>query len=517
MTVRMVAAAALLAAALPAHAVPTRATGTPAPLAETRATISRGLDAARSGDCAGSLALLDPLLVGLAAGDERNVAQLARMPCLATLGRGADLAAAQRELAGALPRNPSVRAMGVIAAAITGAYDQAAERLTAIAVDDDDAALALIPADVWRGIAQKLTQDGKVALRDSTALALARADWQPADQPQVREMLAQSAIGTLLAQGETSEAGLLLPRITIPELLVEMATERAYAPLWREVEARMGPAQGEAVDRYAQARLDAFARQPDDAETLRDATRAFGLLGRYEEAHEIAAPVRVADGMDETAVLIVGYDGQVLQAAGKPDAALARLRPFATIDPARTPAAVSGMIALAETLDETGHAQEALTVARTAQIKGREALSPWGRGWLMRTEVCALTTLRQTAEARAAGDRVKAQSGDNPAAAIEGLLCAGRTGDAAVIAVATLGTVEGADRIADQFQPNGAVWLSGNSRLRGLWATLLTRADVRAAFEKRARILPRAFWPSRTPRPIPTGGASGDGDVSTST
>lgn len=496
-------AGATLAAVTPAHAIPAKLS--PQPVLDPAAlhvAVERGFDLGHAGNCAGALGVLDPLLSALPPGADRSAAQLVRLSCLAPAGRAEEIPAVQRELAAALPKNPYVRSMGVLVAASEGKFDVAAEQLADIA-QNDPATLAMIPSNSWRGIAQQLTQSDEFSLRDKVVVALARADWQPADRPELRDSLAEGAIGALLADGQTSEAELLLARVTMPELLTEMAVERVYQPLWPTIEARMGPEQGRSADRFAMLRLDAFARAPDDPRALRDAVRAFILLGRYLEANETAASVRIAEGMDEDAVAIVRYDAQALAAAGRRDDALARLRPFTTLDPAKTPDAVAGLIEFAETLDEAGRAQDALGVARDALARGENALSPWGAAWLRRTELCTLATLGRGEEAREIGNLLKAKATDNEAAAVEGLLCARRTDEAAAIAVAALRTVEGADNIADQFQPEGAIWASSGSRLRALWMTLLARPDVKAAFEKRARVLPRSYWPARAPRAIP--------------
>ncbi|MBC7987778.1 MAG: hypothetical protein H7X93_14095, partial [Sphingomonadaceae bacterium] len=94
-------------------------------------------------------------------------------------------------------------------------------------------------------------------------------------------------------------------------------------------------------------------------------------------------------------------------------------------------------------------------------------------------------------------------AGDNEAAAIEALLCLGDADRAAAIAISTLATTEGASSIADQFQPDAAVGLPPISYLRALWQPFLERADVRAAFEAKLRILPEPLWPGTEPRAIP--------------
>jgi len=299
----------------------------------------------------------------------------------------------------------------------------------------------------------------------------------------------------------------------MPELLYAMATERAYEPLWPQIEARLGPEAGKAVDRFAAGRLEDYARSPEDPHLIRDVIRAFILLGRYAEAAEIAAPVPVKEGMSEDAVVSVRYHGQALAALGRRGEGIERLRAFAALDLAKTPDAASGLIGLAEMLDEDGRAEQALAVARAALAKSGEVLSPWGMAWLKRTEACALGALGRTAEAREAGDGLKAFAKQNQPAVVEGLLCLGRDDEAASIAVAALATSEGASTIADQFQPDGAIWAPAQSRLRALWTPFLARPDVKKAFDRRARILPRSLWPARQPRPIPRQPSAAPGPV----
>jgi tetratricopeptide (TPR) repeat protein len=290
--------------------------------------------------------------------------------------------------------------------------------------------------------------------------------------------------------------------------------ERIYQPIWPDIEARIGPAGGRAIDRFAASRLALLASTPDDAHAVRDGVRSFILLGRYEDAIEQAGSPKIVEGMGEDAVAIALYRAQALTALGKRDDALASLAPFTTLDLNKTPEAVNGVIGLAEMLDESGRAEAALKLADAALAAGsRGALSTYGVRWLERTR-------GRTVEAAKQGDALRAGSADNEAAAVEGLLCLGRKDEAAAIAIHALGSVEGTSTIADQFQPSGAFWAASESRLRALWAPLLARPDVKAAFDKSARILPQSLWPAKEPRPnphtAPTGPGGGD-DVSPTT
>jgi hypothetical protein len=50
-----------------------------------------------------------------------------------------------------------------------------------------------------------------------------------------------------------------------------------------------------------------------------------------------------------------------------------------------------------------------------------------------------------------------------------------------------------------------------------LWARLLTRPEVKVAFDRVARIMPKPYWPQTTPRPLPAPPSDGTGDGLTTT
>lgn len=457
-----------------------------------------------AGDCAGVLAILDPLLPGLAPGDARQTVQRVRLSCLIPAGRPiAEVSATYDEIAAAAPRDPGVRALGIALAMDERDYGTAAKRL-ASAAEDEPVVLGRVQSVLVRALRQQLAGDpAQKPLFDRLDLALAQAGWQSPEYPELADSIRANAVQVLVRRGAAADARVLLAQVEAPELLADMAMERVYQPVWPEIEARMGAHGGAAVDSFAASRLEAYARQPNDDQALSGAVRAFALLNRPDDVVALAGQVTIADGMSEDLVNAVRFQAEALVASGHTDQALDRLSKFESVDLAKTPAAVSALVLYAEMLGEAGQSDRALGVASGTLGRGKAVLSPWGTGWLMRTEACALATLARPEPAREAGDALVAQAESNPAAAVEGLLCLNRRDEAAKIAIATLARPDGADQLADQFQPVGAFWLDHPSKLRALWQPLLARPDVKLAFGKVARILPAKLWPDPKPRAIP--------------
>jgi hypothetical protein len=183
---------------------------------------------------------------------------------------------------------------------------------------------------------------------------------------------------------------------------------------------------------------------------------------------------------------------------------------FMALDLRKSPTATTALVSYAEFLDETGQPARALAVAREARTKAADLLTDLGKLWLDRTEICTLSTLGRTAEASGAIEAIKAHSDQNQAAAIEALLCARRDAEASRIALKALANEDVAGDLLEQFQPTASLWAASPSRLRDLWTAFLTRPEIKAAFERRGRILPHSFWPDPKPRAIPHHAVSGE-------
>ncbi|QTH23007.1 hypothetical protein HRJ34_05690 [Rhizorhabdus wittichii] len=503
-SVRLLPALALALAV----AYPIRAQNLPADTARQEA-IGRAQQAAAADDCAGVLGALDPLVPGLAQGDQRTLIQRLRLICLGREGRFEELAEVQHELTVAMPRDGTVRAFGVIIALGEERFADAADQLATLAASSPSSLNILTGAAV-REISTRLQQSNALAVRNRMMIALARADWEPSDIPELRTGFAEGAISALLDEGQPDEAEGLLERIEQPELLSSMLVDRHYAPIWRAVESRLGPAGGLSVDNFARDKLGTYVDMPTSDTALRDAANAMLLLGRYPDLIDMTDDVAVREGMSRDEVQTVLMRARALAVLGRTAEADRVLAPFMTLDPARSPEIVTALITYPEFLDETGQSARALETARAVRDRGASVINGFGMRWVDRTEICALSALGRTAEAGAAIDRLKPRFGENHAALIESLLCAKRDAEASEFALKAFADKDAGTELIYQFQPEGSIWGAGPSRLRDLWTAFLARPAIKAAFEKRGRILPRAYWPGAKPREIPRRPAAGE-------
>jgi hypothetical protein len=502
-TVLLPALALALAASHPA-----RAQTNPADVAKQEA-IGRAQQAAAADDCAGVLGALDPLVPTLDKGDERTLVQRLRLICLGREGRFDELTSAQHELAVALPRDGTVRAFGVIIALGENRFTDAADQLATLAASSPSSLNILTGAAV-REISMRLQQSNSLDARNRMMIALARADWEPSDIPELRVGFAEGAIGALLDQGQPDEAEGLLERIEQPELLSAMLVDRHFAPIWRALEARLGPGGGLSVDSFARDKLTTYTDMPTSDAALREAANAMLLLGRYPDLVDLTDDVAVKEGMSRDAVQTVLLRARALAILRRTAEADRVMAPFMTLDPAKSPEITTGLITYAEFLDETGQSAKALEVTRSARTGGAGVINDFGMRWLDRTEICALSALGRTTEASAAIARIKPLFAENHAAVIEALLCAKRDAEASELALKAFADKDAGTELIYQFQPGGSIWGAGPSRLRDLWTAFLAKPAIKAAFEKRGRILPRAYWPDSKPRAIPRRPANGE-------
>jgi len=242
---------------------------------------------------------------------------------------------------------------------------------------------------------------------------------------------------------------------------------------------------------------------PDSEVAQREAVNAMLLLGRYQDVVEMTEDVPVAEGISRDKVRTLLYRARALAALRRNDDVDTLYAGFLALDVRKSPSASTALVSYAEFLDEIGRPEKALAVARETRTKAGDMLTEVGKLWLDRTEACTLSSLGRTAEANQAIKAIKARADRNQAAAIEALLCAKRDVEASRIAVKAFENKDAIGDLVIQFQPAASLWAPAPSRLRDLWIAFLARPEIKTAFDRKGRILPRSFWPDAKPRSIP--------------
>ena len=140
-------------------------------------------------------------------------------------------------------------------------FADAADQIAKLA-DASPRSLDVLSGAAVRAISMRLAEDHAREVRGRMLIALARADWEPADIPELRVGFAEGAIEALIDQGEPAEAEGLLERIEQPEQLSAMAVDRHFAKLWPALETRLGPAAATSVERFARDKLTVYGNSP---------------------------------------------------------------------------------------------------------------------------------------------------------------------------------------------------------------------------------------------------------------
>jgi tetratricopeptide (TPR) repeat protein len=414
------------------------------------------------------------------------------LPALALIRRLEGLATSPREIADAnqlLLRDARAR---------DDAPD-AARRLIAI-IDADPGRVA----EWWPPYISPIVQD--VAEDDvlSTALLkrLTSLAWTDADsRDAARNGWAQMYAARLLKAGDVAGARKAVARVDDPYVLLQIAEQRRFAPLWPALEAE-GRFDWRAVTEAALKRRQAAAAAAP--RTLADALEVQQLLRqlqRYDEAialgqslnKRILAGEKFADA-DRKANWVLNELAYVLGDVGRYAEAEAAFKASVATGENGGPS-VSQAINWGEALLDLGRPKEALASVDSIT----DGASPYGEMWADAIRVCANATLNPAA-ARTLLDSMKAREDDNGAALTEALLCLDRQDEAAATYVRRLASDKRQEGAISAFRVVAPppVLTARQKEMDRRKQAVLARPEVRKALDAvgRAVTLPLAgsYW-----------------------
>lgn len=493
-TLLLLAALAPLPFAAPAGAV----TGVEVPSFEKQLGQAAVLVDANKNDEA--LVILDAMLAATDAPIERGQIEGLRSFALARQNR---LSEAHKAIETAVASSPAPSALLLRQLFLLRAFDGdpagASDTLQLIAASDPKA-LKDLPTDVVSEVIRAIRKDENRLFE--VDYSLATAGWAPADMPlSDLDWIRLRLVTALAKRDRLDDARPFVDAILNPVVLVRLAIDRRFAPLWPAIEARLGPGADIADAAFVAAAKARFDKAPDSLIARLGYAEALNVASREPEAIKIAdvakTPAELA-ALADREVWLVNLHAALLGDAGKIDEALAR---YAAIN--ATP--INGRNALVATIinqalfaESVDRPKEALAAADFADQSAASA-SEYGRLFIAHARACALAQLGQKAAAEAAAAPLIAKPDENADAFMITMICLGRMDAAAASIIKRLADPEDRGEMLFNLQP---FLIADHAKLRearqraGMRA-LKARPDVKAAYLKAGRDLPAAVAPPR--------------------
>lgn len=295
-----------------------------------------------------------------------------------------------------------------------GALEKAAEKSgdgTADLYDDD------LVFRFWR----KLGDDKPARMR--MAAALDGMKWRPKALTSTPDGIWLAHAANLLEAGNSTEAERFLRKLSRPEPLIEMRTDKRFAAI---VDAHPNDFDVKfAAIAILETDRSALKAVPRDAESIQAVAYDLRVLGRFDEAltHLDAAltqrDLKNLRGLDWQN-WIQNERAYVLVELGRYDEGIAAMRK-ASRQSERGGANVSQMINLALMLNDLGRYSEALKAL--APLEGKKLASPYGQMWIATNRACAYAGLQKIELAKAEMAFADAHVADNRLAHLRAALC----------------------------------------------------------------------------------------------
>lgn len=162
----------------------------------------------------------------------------------------------------------------------------------------------------------------------------------------------------------------------------------------------------------------------------------------------------------------------------------------------RHPWVVNFVINRAVRLVGQGRFAEGLEAAGLARRVAEENGSTYAKMLVAHDHACSYANLGQAAEAEAELAYLRENAAEAPTVAAEALMCLGRDDEALQMLLKGLESEQTRPSIIDGFEPEAFDLFYTRSILPDTSALLASSPELRAAFERHARIIPARFTPA---------------------
>ena len=447
-----------------------------------------------------ALNTLDTMLLATELPMERGQIEALRSFALARLNR---IPEAHKAIEAGVASNPDPSLLLLRQLFLLRAFDGdaagAADTIQLIAASSPDQ-LKQLPTEVITDVMGAIRNDANRSYE--LDYALNAANWQPADATlEDVDRLRLRLIMALVKRDRLDDARPVFDAVLSPVVLARLGIDRRFAPLWPQVEKRLGPG-ADIADAIAIAAAKArFDAAPNSLVARLGYAEALNIASREAEAAallDVATTPAALAALTEREVWLVNLHAALLGDLGQIDAALARYAALIATPVNGRSAVVATMLNAALFAESVDRPEAALAAVAAAEA-GPGGRNDYVKLYLAQVRSCVLQQQGKPAEALAAAAPLLARPGDNDDAYLTAMVCLGRTDAAAKAIIARLDNPDTRLEMLFELQPfliaDRAV-VRGARERAGLRA-LKARPDVRAAFLKWGRDLPAAVSPPR--------------------
>lgn len=391
--------------------------------------------------------------------------------------------------------------LGFYIAVFSDHHQDAAERMAKLAGASDGSGFLEIPDEVTYSLFRGLWTGKHFTERKSLALALLGSPHFGKLSLDMQSSTAGMVIDEEARVGRFERSDRLLGKVTSPYRYMTFLSMKQYAPIWRDVEKAAGANMSRIIERDLAAKKAALKANPDDREAFQQVAHGLLFAGRFEEVLKHMASMDHSPGGiakasedDAWALNVEAYALDVLGRSAEAEAIFDRLAAI-PYDPDKNSWLVNFVINRGSRLVELGQWEKGLEAATLAGQVTEKSGSAYAKMLVRRTKVCALHNLGRGAEAEPLLAEIFEHRTDTYSVAATAMLCANQSDRAAQIVIEALADEVHAEDMVEQLQRPEFELFYTESKLPGLRETLLSRADVRAAFDRVGRDIPDAFIP----------------------
>ncbi|WP_253522115.1 hypothetical protein [Qipengyuania citrea] len=324
-----------------------------------------------------------------------------------------------------------------------------------------------------------------------------RLAYLPAD---LHAGVAMAALSAAIRHGRAEMAPQLLATIRSPADYLTLLSMREYEAIWPFAAERAGPNLEAITDEYvfwASARLE---NHPSDRDRFSDAAHALHYAGRFEEAIALARQWRERDGsmasIEEGDGWALNIEAYANDALGRRDEADRIFDQLAALDPEEHPWVVNFVINRASRL--VGHERwvDGLEAASLARRVADSWGSQYARMIIARDHTCALAALDRADEIAPELAFLRENKAESYTLAAQALLCVGERAEAVDLLLEGIADEPNRSQVLGGLQPSTFELFYTPSKLPHPVELLDESAELQAAFEQHARVIPEEFTPT---------------------